>query len=218
MAILLLCGLAACGRSAANQTGKADSGGDDAASGIPDGGTPDMGMPTPEGRDTDSLLLRASDSVADAVLPQEAGAPPALDSLLPADGEVGAWQRLGSPELISTDAALYDKMDGVAPKFIVRGWTRSVLAVYGQGTSQIYVAIHDMVTPGHAEDIFNYDLPMTRIEVAPGSDNAVVDVGLASGYRAIAFTDRYYIEVTTDEHSDTVLAAIEAFIVAILRQ
>jgi len=150
-----------------------------------------------------------------------------LQARLPASNEVGTWALSGTPSIISTDTALYNQIDGGAPKYIDRGWQASVYATYQQGGGSIQIAIHNMGTLANSEAIFNYDLPVSRLEINTIPDptnpsatipNAVVDMGLATAYKAIAFVDQYYIEVSIDDRSDAALVFVKTFTLLILNR
>jgi hypothetical protein len=141
-----------------------------------------------------------------------------LSGKLPGDGEVTGWRRAASPVLIDTDTALYNQIDGAAPKYIDRGWVASIYGQYLQGDSVLQVAVHDMGTPDNAQALFNFDLPISRvaISVVGDSPNAVVDMGLPTAYKAIGFASQDYVEVSIDERSDAALASVKSFISIIL--
>ncbi len=150
-----------------------------------------------------------------------------LQQRLPASNEIGSWTLAGSPTLISSDTGLYNQIDGGAPKYIDRGWIASVYATYQQSNGSIQVAIHNMASPDHSQDIFNFDLPVSRVEISWIQDplnsnakiaNAVVDMGLPTAYRAIAFTGQYYIEVSIDDRSDAALVFVKTFVLQILNR
>ena len=150
-----------------------------------------------------------------------------LQARLPATNEVGTWALSGTPAMISTDTALYNQIDGGAPKYIDRGWQASVYATYQQGGGSIQIAIHNMTTAENAEAIYNYDLPVSRLEINKIPDktnkaatitNAVVDMGLPAAYKAIAFVDQYYIEVNIDDRSDAALVYVKTFTLLILNR
>ncbi|MCH5377345.1 MAG: hypothetical protein JJ992_25565, partial [Planctomycetes bacterium] len=143
-----------------------------------------------------------------------------LQARMPSSNEIGTWALSGTPAMISNDTALYNQIDGGAPKYIDRGWVASVYATYQQGSGSIQIALHDMGTPENAEAIYNYDLPVSRIGINNITDptnpdatipNAVVDMGLATAYRAIAYTGQYYIEVNIDDRSDAALVYVKTF-------
>jgi hypothetical protein len=106
-----------------------------------------------------------------------------LSARLPATNEIGTWALSGTPTIVSNDTALYNQIDGGAPKYIDRGWMSSVYATYQQGGGSIQVAIHNMGNADNAQALFNFDLPVSRLEIIPdsvdGIPNAVVDMGLA---------------------------------------
>jgi hypothetical protein len=150
-----------------------------------------------------------------------------LQARLPASNEVGTWTLSGTPAIISTDTALYSQIDGGAPKYLDRGSLGSVYATYQQGGSSIQVDIHNMGTPTNAEIIFNYDLPVSRLVIntisdpanpTAKTDNAVVDMGLPTAYKANAFTGQYYIEVQIDDRSDAALVFVKTFTLLILNR
>jgi hypothetical protein len=135
--------------------------------------------------------------------------------MLPADREVGDWQRAGEARMVAEETALYNQIDGAAPKYIDRGWSRSVYAEFRQGSRTIQVAIHDMTSESNAEGIFSYDLPAARQKLA-GRDNVVLDMGLATAYATKAHTDRFYIELSIDEKSDAAKESLKLFTLQIL--
>jgi hypothetical protein len=120
--------------------------------------------------------------------------------------------------LIDTDSELYNQIDGAAPKYIDRGWQASIYGQYLQGDSTVQVVVHDMGTPENAESLFSFDLPVSRIAISVVGDspNAVVDTGLPTAYRAIGFTDRYYVEATIDTRSDAALLSVKSFALAVV--
>ncbi|MBI5548464.1 MAG: hypothetical protein HY901_31665, partial [Deltaproteobacteria bacterium] len=138
-----------------------------------------------------------------------------LLDLLPGDREVGDWSRTGEARLISEESGLYAQIDGAAPKYIDRGWTRSVYAEFRQGSRTIQVAIHDMGTEANAQSLYTYDLPPAREPVGE-RDNLVLDVGLATSYAAKAFAETYYIELSIDEKSDPAKQSLKLFASQIL--
>jgi hypothetical protein len=142
---------------------------------------------------------------------------PSLVDMLPADNEVSTWTRAGTPTLITDETGLYSRIDGGAPKYIDRGWVSSVYAEYRQGARAIQVAIHDMGSAANAQAIYNYALPVSR-QAIDGRDNAVVDMGLISAYDALAYLDRFYIELNISEKSQAALTSIELFMNDILNR
>ncbi len=138
-----------------------------------------------------------------------------LLDLLPADNEVGAWSRSAEPTVISEESGLYAQIDGAAPKYIDRGWRRSVYAEYRQGSRTIQLAIHDMETPAQARDLWDYDLPAAR-EPVGGRDNVVLDLGLATSYAVKAYQEGFYIELAIDEKSDPARQSIRLFALQVL--
>ncbi len=145
----------------------------------------------------------------------------------PLSNEIGAWLALGPPVTISTDADLYTQIDGAAPKYIDRGWVSSVYATYGQGASTLTVAVYAMDLAENARSLFLFELPVARAEINTISDpsdpsaqiaNAVIDLGLAAAYHAIAYTGRFFIEVSIDDRSDAALASVKAFTLELVRR
>jgi len=149
-----------------------------------------------------------------------------LQQRLPGSNEIGTWTLSGTPSLISTDTALYNQIDGAAPKYIDRQWVASVYATYQQGGGSIQVAIHNMGKPENAEALFDMDLPVSRLVLsqtdpnAPGGKrpNAVIDLGLPAAYRAFAFVDQYYIEVNIDDRSDAARVFVQTFTLQVLNR
>ncbi len=138
-----------------------------------------------------------------------------LLDFLPGDREVGAWTRQGEPRLISEESGLYQQIDGAAPKYIDRGWERSVYAEYRQGSRSIRVAIHDMGSEANAALIYDYDLPPAR-EPVTGYENLIIDVGLANSYAAKAHTKTFYLELSIDEKSDAAKQSLKLFAIEVL--
>ncbi len=144
-----------------------------------------------------------------------------LSSRLPVTNEIGNWALSGTPTIVSNDTALYNQIDGGAPKYIDRGWISSVYATYQQGGSSIQVAIHNMGTADFAQGLYQFDLPVSRLTLntlPDGTVNAVVDMGLPSAYAAEAVVDQYVIEVSIDDRSDAALAYIKTFTLEILNR
>lgn len=129
---------------------------------------------------------------------------------LPADREVGDWVRAGEVRVVSEESGLYAAIDGAAPKYIDRGWTRSVFAEYHQGSRVIQVAIHDMGVEANADAIFSYDLPPARERVGD-RDDVVLDVGLATSFAVKAHSTGFYFELSIDEKSDAAKQSIKLF-------
>jgi hypothetical protein len=138
-----------------------------------------------------------------------------LASRLPANYEIETSTLSGTPVVADNDTDLYNQIDGAAPKYIDRGWVRGVYATYQQGTTTIQVAIQDMGTADNAQAIFDFDLPVSRVQIG-GLPNAVVDMGLPNAYAAIAWAGQYYIEVSIDDRSDAALDSVQRFVVAIV--
>ena len=130
--------------------------------------------------------------------------------LLPADREVGDWVRAGEARLIREESGLYQQIDGNAPKYIDRGWVRSVYAEFRQGSRTIAVAIHDMGGEANAETIYTFDLPQAR-EPVPGREELVIDVGLPAAYAVKGRIGAYYTELSIDEKSDTAKQSLTLF-------
>jgi hypothetical protein len=161
------------------------------------------------------------------LMPKKSPGALSLLARLPGSNEIGSWALSGTPSPINTDTALYNQIDGGAPKYIDRGWIASVYATYQQSGGSINVAIHNMGTKENAESIFNVDLPPSRIEISRIPDpanpsatipNAVVDLTLATAYKANAFVDQFYIEVSIDDRSDAALVYVKTFTLQILNR
>ncbi len=135
--------------------------------------------------------------------------------LLPADKEVGDWAKTGAAQLISEESGLYAQIDGAAPKYIDRGWVKSVYAEYRQGGRTLRVAIHDLGTEASALSLYDFDLPPAR-EPVEGHEGLVLDLGLATAYAAKAHTGSYYLELSIDEKSDAAKASLQLFAIQIL--
>jgi hypothetical protein len=136
------------------------------------------------------------------------GATASLLDMLPADNEIGTWVQTGGAELITDETALYARIDGGAPKYIDRGWVRSVYVNYSQGSRTIQVAIHDMGSDANAQSIYSYSLPPTPLAI-PGLANAVVDMGLSGAYSAYAYSGRFYVELSITQKDNAGLTSIE---------
>ena len=144
-------------------------------------------------------------------------------TMLPVTNEIGTWALSGTPTPVSNDTALYNQIDGGAPKYIDRGWVGSVYATYQQGGSSIQVAIHDMGNFENAKALYEYELPVSRLTIntlSDGTVNAVVDTSLPAAYAAFAYVDKgqYVIEVSIDDRSDAALAYIKTFTMEILNR
>ncbi|HEX7509299.1 MAG TPA: DUF6599 family protein [Polyangia bacterium] len=138
-------------------------------------------------------------------------------AMLPADNEFGSWALSGAPVLVSVDAALYNMIDGAAPKYIDRGWVRSAYATYQQSGSSIQVAIYDMGNAENAQTLFAFEMPASRIQIN-NLPTAVVDMGLPTAYGAYAWSGQYVIEVSIAARSDAALTYVEMFTLNILNR
>lgn len=149
------------------------------------------------------------------VMPRKGLGVISLLDLLPADNEVGAWARASEPTMVSEESGLYAQINGAAPKYIDRGWVRSVFVEYRQGSRNIQISIHDMGDPGQSKDIYDYDLPAAR-ESVEDRDNIVLDLGLATSYAIKANEGSFYIELSIDEKSDPAKQSLKLFAIQVL--
>lgn len=138
-----------------------------------------------------------------------------LLDLLPADKEVGDWTRAGAARLVSEETGLYAQIDGAAPRYIDRGWVKSVFVTYQQGGRTLNVALHDLGSASNAEALFQFDLPPAR-EAIDGRPNVVLDLGLATSFAVRAVLGSYYLEASIDEKSDAARQSIKLFALQIL--
>jgi hypothetical protein len=145
------------------------------------------------------------------------GGTPSPASRVPASNEVSGWTLAGWPTVVDNDTALYNQIDGGAPKYMDRGWKSSVYATYQQGDSIVEVAVHDMGTPDNAQSLFEFDLPVSRVQIN-NLPSAVVDLGLPNAYAAEAVVGQYCIEVSIDDRSDAALDDVQRFVVATMNR
>jgi hypothetical protein len=138
-------------------------------------------------------------------------------TMLPVSNEIGTFALAGAPAVVSNDTALYNQIDGAAPKYIDRGWVSSVYATYQQGGTSVQVAIHNMGTPDNAANLWNYEKPASYIYI-DNNQYAVVDMGLSAAYATYAYTKNYVIEVSISDRSDSALIYVETFTMNILNQ
>lgn len=138
-----------------------------------------------------------------------------LLDLLPADREVGDWTRAGEARMISDENGLYAQIDGAAPRYLDRGWVKSVFVEYRQGGRTVTVAIYDLGTDANAQALYDFDLPPAR-EAVEGRNNVVLDLGLATAYAVKAVLGTFYLELTVDEKSDAARQSIKLFALQIL--
>jgi hypothetical protein len=142
------------------------------------------------------------------------GGSPSLASRVPANNEIPAWTLAGRPQVANSDTELYNQIDGSALQYIDRGWVATVFATYQQGDDVVQVAIHDMGSSANALALFNFDLPISRVQI-DNQANAVVD---PSGSMADAYVGQYVIEVLVDESSNSALDTAQRFVRAILKR
>lgn len=138
-----------------------------------------------------------------------------LLDLLPADKEVGDWTRSGEARMVSDETALYAQIDGAAPRYIDRGWVKSVFSEYRSGGRTLQVTVHDMGTETNARAIFQFDLPPAR-ETIGGKDTVVLDLGLAASYAVRAVLGSYYLELSIDEKADAARQSLRLFALQVL--
>jgi hypothetical protein len=140
-----------------------------------------------------------------------------LASRVPANHEIDTWTLDGSPTVADNDTELYNLIDGGAPKYIDRGWVGSVYATYQEGTNMVQVAIHDMGNSANAQALYNFDLPVSHVQIG-NLLNAVVDLGLPNAYAAEAYAGQYCIEISIDDRSDSALDTVQRFVLATLNR
>ena len=162
----------------------------------------------------DELSIVQVDYEYDLVSRKGLGVLSILD-FLPADREVGDWVRSGDARQVSEESGLYAQIDGAAPKYIDRGWIRSVYGEYRQGSRSLQVAVHDMGTEAQARNIFSFDLPAAR-ETVSGHDDVVIDIGLSNSYAVKAVSKNYYFELAIDEKSDAAKQTLRLFALQVL--
>lgn len=138
-----------------------------------------------------------------------------LLDLLPADREVGDWTRSGEARLVSEETGLYAQIDGAAPRYLDRGWVKSVFSEYRQGGRTLQVSVHDLGSEANARALFDFDLPPAR-ESIDGREDAVLDLGLATSYAVRAVIGTYYLELSIDEKSDAARESLKLFTLQIL--
>jgi hypothetical protein len=149
-------------------------------------------------------------------------------ALVPENNEVASWKMVGAPVVLQTEADLYNRIDGGAPKYLERGWVSCVYAEYRKEATgaSLLTVVHDMGTPAGAETIFKTALPAMRTEISYTTDretgdqvaNAVVDLHLSGTYAAYGFSNRYYIELNTDAKTDAALDDVKAFMLRTLEK
>jgi hypothetical protein len=115
------------------------------------------------------------------------------------------------------DTALYILIDGGAPKYMDRGWKSSVYATYQQDGSNVQVAVHDMGTPANAQSLFEFEVPVSRLQI-DNLPNAVVDLGLPNAYAAEAVVGQFCIEICIDDRSGAALDYVQRFVVATMNR
>jgi len=135
-------------------------------------------------------------------IPRKAAAGASILQLLPLDNELGSFTRAGTPVYVTDEAGLYNQIDGAAPKYIDRGWVESVFQEYVQGAQRVKVEIHDMGSPENAEDIFEYDRPVSYLVLWDEPDStALLDQSFASRYAVKMRLGRYYVELSIEGKS-----------------
>ncbi len=137
-----------------------------------------------------------------------------LADRMPADGQIGSWVKAGPVTVADTDTKLYNLIDGAAPKYIDRGWQASAYATYTDDSMTLQAAVHDMGAAAAAQEIFEVDLPVARVDISGGK--AVVDLGLPDAYRGTGWGGRYFVEVAVDARTDAALAYVKTFTLAVL--
>jgi hypothetical protein len=144
----------------------------------------------------------------------QCGGTRSLASRVPASNEIPTWTLEGAPVVVDSDTALYNQIDGAAPPYIDRGWVASVYATYQQEGNTVQVAVHDMGNPDNAQSLFNFELPISYVQI----DNQANAVVSPSGSIAEAYAGQYVLEVSVDASSDTALDTSQSFVRAILKR
>ncbi|MBN1959722.1 MAG: hypothetical protein JW841_02145 [Deltaproteobacteria bacterium] len=144
------------------------------------------------------------------VIPKKGLGVISLLDMLPDNNEIGSWAQAAQPTVVSQESGLYLQIDGAAPKYIDRGWVRSVFAEYQQGSLTMRVWVHDMGSKENAQKIYDDDRPAS-LETFAGKNNIVLDIGLATSYAIKAYVDSFYIELSIDDKSETGKSSINIF-------
>ncbi len=149
-------------------------------------------------------------------VPRKDTASTSILEMLPWDKEIGGFARSSSPVYVSDETGLYKKIDGGAPKYLDRGWMESVFQDYVQGSTSLSIQINDMGSPQNAQEIFDYDKPISYVVLWDEPDTtAVLDESLASSYAVKMRMDKYYVELSIDEKSKSAEILIDLFAQAV---
>lgn len=149
-------------------------------------------------------------------VPRKDTASASILEMLPWDKEIGGFARSSSPVYVSDETGLYKKIDGGAPKYLDRGWMESVFQDYVQGSTSLSIQINDMGSAQNAQEIFDYDKPISYVVLWDEPDTtAVLDESLASSYAVKMRMDKYYVELSIDEKSKSAEILIDLFAQAV---
>ncbi len=149
-------------------------------------------------------------------VPRKDTASTSILEMLPWDKEIGGFARSSSPVYVSDETGLYKKIDGGAPKYLDRGWMESVFQDYVQGSTSLSIQINDMGSAENAQEIFDYDKPISYVVLWDEPDTtAVLDESLASRYAVKMRMGKYYVEISIDEKSKSAEILIDLFAQAV---
>jgi hypothetical protein len=119
------------------------------------------------------------------------------------------------PRLITDANDLFNEIDGGAPRYIDRGWVKSVFAFGLSDGLNVQAAIHDMGTDENATAFFSFSKGPSMVPIDSRS-YAVLDASRTDAYFSLAHLGRYVYEVSTDAQSPASLALINAVTVGLL--
>jgi len=154
------------------------------------------------------------------------GGPVAIESLFPADNEVGTWVEdtsvgASGVEVASTPAEAEALIDGDAEPFTAHGFSKFAIEHYVDGTPQLELRVWEMPDAAGATEIYDYLVANDSIYMASSwEDVSIGAAGRASNTGASwwvnARSGAYYIEAKINDTSNGARTDAQAFASAVI--
>lgn len=138
-----------------------------------------------------------------------AGADPV--DMLPMDNDISGFTRKGAPAVMTDAQSIYDAIDGAAEKYIELGFVEGVFQKYGNGSTDLDVAVFNQGTHANALSVVTEFYPSSPEVLLSGTETLIADHGLTAGYSVHYVKGLIYLRVDTREKNDFTLNMAKQF-------
>jgi hypothetical protein len=138
-----------------------------------------------------------------------AGADPV--DMLPLDNDISGFTRKGAPAVMTDAQSIYAAIDGAAEKYIELGFVEGVFQKYGNGSTDLDVAIFNHGSNANATAVLEEFYPTSPEVLLSGTETMVVDHGLSTGYSVHYVKAGVYLRIDTREKTEFTLNMAKQF-------